>query len=243
MGMTASGIAGHVVVITGATGGLGRVAARAFAERGASLALLSSDQAKLDALARDLGLPAERCLAHAADLREPAAAMGAARAVAERFGGADVLLHLVGGWVGGKPLVATDPGDLKAMLDQHVWSTFGVLQAFVPQLTARGSGRVVVVSAPVATTPQPNVGAYAAAKAAEEALILTLAGEAGKQGVTANIIQVSAIDVEHKRETAPSASNASATTPEEITAALLYLCSDEGGAANGVRLSLAGRRA
>lgn len=236
------GIAGQVVVITGATGGLGRVAARAFAERGASLALLSSDQAKLDALARDLGLPAERYLTLAVDLRTPEAAQRAAQTVAERFGRADVVLHLVGGWVGGKGLMATDPADLRAMLDQHVWTTFHVLQAFVPQLVASGRGRVIVVSSPVATAPRSGGGVYAAAKAAEEALILTLAQEVGKRGATANIIQVSAIDVEHRRETTPSAGNASAATPEEITAAMLYLCSDDGGAANGIRLSLAGPR-
>ena len=58
---------GRVAVITGATGGLGRVVARTLAENGASLALLSSDQSKLDAVAQDL--PDERVLTHAADLR------------------------------------------------------------------------------------------------------------------------------------------------------------------------------
>jgi NAD(P)-dependent dehydrogenase (short-subunit alcohol dehydrogenase family) len=232
-------LAGRVAVITGATGGLGCVAARAFAERGAALALVSSNQARLDALARELGLPDERRLAHAADLRDPTAAQAAAQAVSDRFGHAHILLHLVGGWVGGKALTGTDPSDLKAMLDQHVWTTFHLLQAFTPQLAAAGWGRVVVVSSPVATRPPAKSGAYAAAKAAEEAIILTLAQETRDQGVTANIIQVRAIDVEHKRDREPSPSNASWTTPEEITAAMLYLCSDEARMVNGTRLSLA----
>jgi NAD(P)-dependent dehydrogenase (short-subunit alcohol dehydrogenase family) len=69
------------------------------------------------------------------------------------------------------------------------------------------------------------MGVYAAAKAAEEALILTLAREGGDTGVTANILQVRAIDVQHKRDSEPTPANALWTTPEEIAAAMLYLCS------------------
>lgn len=234
-------LAGRRVVITGATGSLGRVAASAFAEHGASLALLSSDQAKLDALVAALALPTERCLTYAANLRAPASAQGAAQTVATRFGGADCLLHLVGGWVGGKDIVETDPADLAAMLDQHVWTTFNILQAFVPLLAASGNGRVVVVSSPVVTHPQRKSGAYAAAKAAQEQLILTLAQEVSAKGITANVVQVSAIDATHQREQAPTSTNATWATPEEITATLLYLCSDAGAALTGARLSLAGR--
>jgi hypothetical protein len=53
-------------------------------------------------------------------------------------------------------------------------------------------------------------------------------------------LQVRAIDVEHKRDSEPSAANASWTTPEEIAAAMLYLCSEEAAPVSGERLSLAG---
>jgi NAD(P)-dependent dehydrogenase (short-subunit alcohol dehydrogenase family) len=231
---------GRVALITGATGGLGRVVVRSFAEQGAALALLSSDPAKLSALAGDVNLPAERLLTHAADLRDPVAVQAAARAVNEKFGRAHILLHLVGGWAGGKELIATETGDLAAMLDQHVWTTWHLLRAFIPLLTANGWGRFIVVSSPVAVRPPAKMGAYAAAKAAEEALTLTLAQEARDKGVTANILHVRTIDVEHKREKEPSASNASWTTPEEVTAAILYLCSPGAGVVNGSRLSLTG---
>jgi len=58
--------------------------------------------------------------------------------------------------------------------------------------------------------------------------------------VTANILRVRSIDVEHKREHEPSPKNASWTTPEEIAAALLYLCSDEANRVNGARIPLYG---
>ncbi|MBN1452182.1 MAG: SDR family NAD(P)-dependent oxidoreductase, partial [Anaerolineales bacterium] len=92
----------RVAVITGSTGGLGRVVARAFAGQGASLALLSTDRKKLDAQARDLNLPADRILTHAVDLLDPNAVRDAAEAVSTKFGRVDALIHLVGGWTGGK---------------------------------------------------------------------------------------------------------------------------------------------
>jgi 3-oxoacyl-[acyl-carrier protein] reductase len=233
-------VAGRVTIITGATGGLGRVVARTFAAEGATLALVSSDQARLDALAGELSLPAERCLTRAANLRDADQAAAAGRAIAARFGQAQILLHLVGGWLGGQALTATPASDLAAMLDQHVWSTFAAVQAFVPLLTASGWGRVVVVSSPVAATPKATLGAYAVAKAAEEAMILTLAREVEKFGVTANVLRVSAIDAQHEHERAPSWVKRDTTTPEEIAAAMLYLCSPEAGMVNGARISLAG---
>jgi len=63
--------------------------------------------------------------------------------------------------------------------------------------------------------------------------MLTLAEELKHTGVTANILRVRSIDVEHKREREPSPKNASWTTPEEISAALLYLCSEEANRVNG----------
>ena len=218
---------GRVAVITGATGTLGRVVAREFARQGASLALLSSNQTNLDALLAELELPDERRLAHAADLRTGDAARTAADQIAQRFGAIHLLAHLVGGWIGGQELTATSARDLESMLEQHVWTTFHLLKAFVPHITSSGWGRVFVVSSPVAAQPTAKAGPYAVAKAAEEALMLLLAQEVRGSGVTANIIQVRAIDAQHTR-------------PEEIAATMLFLCSAEGGRLNGARLPLVG---
>ena len=217
------------VVITGATGGLGSRTAHAFAAAGYSLVLLAHDQARLDALSRELNLSADRLYAPAIDLRDAAAVRAAAEAVAAKFGGAHALIHLVGGWVGGKTLVEGDPKDLDFMLGQHVWTTFHLFQAFSPQLVEHGWGRVIVVSASTVPNPPGKTGIYTAAKAAQENLVQTLAAELKDKGVTANIIQVRAIDVEEK---------GTGTTPDEIVAAMLYLCSDEAAKINGARIPL-----
>jgi NAD(P)-dependent dehydrogenase (short-subunit alcohol dehydrogenase family) len=218
-----------VVVITGATGATGKTAARAFAARGDSLVLISRSQEHLDVLAHELALPPDRILTQVVDLTNVPALRSAAEAASVKFGGIHILLHLVGGWTGGKTLVETAPDDFNAMLDQHVHTTFNLFQAFVPHLVESGWGRVLTVSAPVASKPAAKRGAYGAAKAAQEALFLTLAEELKGTGVTANVIVVNAIDVMRV---------GAGATPEEITAAMLRLCSDEAAQTNGTRLPL-----
>ena len=217
------------MLITGATGALGSRAAHAFAGRGHALVLLDHNQDKLDVLTRDLDLPAERFFASAIDLRDRNALHSTAEAVAVKFGGVHALIHLIGGWVGGKTLLEASAEDLEFMLSQHVWTTFHLFQAFTPQLSKNGWGRVMIVSASSVPNPPGKTGIYTAAKAAQENLVLTLAAELKDKGVTANIIQVRAIDVEKKGK---------GTTPDEIVAAMFYLFSDEAGKLNGARIPL-----
>jgi NAD(P)-dependent dehydrogenase (short-subunit alcohol dehydrogenase family) len=217
------------ILITGATGGLGKKAAQAFAAQGHSLVLLDHNQDRLDALTRDLDLPAERLLASVIDLRDGEAVRATAEAVAAKFGGVHALLHLVGGWVGGKTLVEGEAKDLDFMLTQHIWTTFHLFQAFAPQMAKHGWGRVMTVSPSTVSDPPAKRGPYTAAKAAQENLVLTLAAELREQGVTANIIQVRAIDVQNTGK---------GTTPDEIVAAMLYLFSEEAAKVNGARIPL-----
>lgn len=225
-------------VITGATGALGSHLARALAGQGANLALIGRDQAKLNRLVDSLALPETRVVACAADLRDRQAAAQAARQILEQFGTIDIVLHLVGGWTGGKPLVELPETDLEDMVGQHIWTTFHVIQAFVPSMVEKAWGRLVIVSSPSAVQPPAKSGAYASAKAGQEALMLTLARELQGTGVTANILQVRTIDVERKKIEQPSRENMSWTTPEEIQAAVYYLLSPEGAAVNGTRIPL-----
>ena len=199
------------------------------AERGASLVLIGTDQSKLDTLARDLNLPAARFLTLTADLRNADAVHSAAEAVTAEFGRVDGLIHLVGGWVGGKTIAETPVNDFESMLGQHAWTTFYLFKEFGPLLAKNKWGRVIVVSAPTATNPQGKTSAYTAAKAAQENLVLNLAAELKESNVTANIIQVKSIDVK---------SDGKGTTPDEIVASMIYLCSDEASQINGARIPL-----
>lgn len=230
----------RVVVITGATGVLGRVVAQAFARQGARLVLASTDLQRLQQVTAELNLPPEHTLLHAANFRDPHAAQALAQAAYEWFGRIDMLLHLVGGWVGGKTIVEVETSDAEHMLQQHLWTTWHLAQAFAPRLTANNWGRIIVISSPSATQPPTKGAPYAIAKAAQETLILALAQELRGTGVTANILQVQAIDTRHERDRERSPQHASGTTPEEITAAVLYLCSEQAQTVSGVRIPLYG---
>ncbi len=234
-------IENRVAVITGATGGLGRVVTHSLAERGLRLALFGRSAERLEQLADELHLPEDRRLIRAVDLTDPAAAQAAADAVIERFGRAEILLHLVGGWAGGEPVTEVAPAVVASMLQQHLWTTLYVAQAFVPHLVANRWGRVIVISSPNASRPPASGAPYTIGKAAQEALMLTLAQEMKDTGVTANMLLVRAIDVQHKRDQEPTAKNAAWTTPEEIASMILYLCSDEARMVNGARIPLYGR--
>jgi len=219
----------RTIVITGATGALGTLTAKTFAAQGHALALLDNDQNKLDILTHDLNLPDERLFTSIIDLRNGQAVQDSAEAASKKFGSVHALIHLVGGWVGGKTLPETSAEDLDAMLGQHVWTTFNLFQAFAPQLAASGWGRVITISPSTVLNPPAKRGVYNATKAAQENLVLTLAAELKENGVTANIIQVRAIDVENK---------GTGTTPAEIVAAMQYLFSDEAGKITGARIPL-----
>jgi NAD(P)-dependent dehydrogenase (short-subunit alcohol dehydrogenase family) len=231
----------RVVLITGATGGLGRVAAATFATAGAKVGLVGTDRERLDELAADLHLAAGSWAAAEADLRDARAAAGAVADIAQRFGRIDVVLHVVGGWSGGTKIAELDPAEMEAMLDQHVWTTLHVAKAVVPGMVERGWGRFIAISSTVALEGSSGMAAYAVAKAGEEALLRTLAREVGGTGVTANVLVVRKIDTEHERDAAPNPQNATWATPEELAAVMVFLCTDEASVVNGARIPLTGR--
>ena len=191
--------------------------------------MLGTNRNKLDSLTRDLDLPEERLLTSLVDLRDGEAVHSTAETVSVKFGAVHALIHLIGGWVGGKTLHETSDDDLTSMLGQHVWTTFNLFRSFLPKLTASGWGRVITVSPSTISNPPAKRGVYTASKAAQESLVLTLAAELKDSGVTANIIQVRAIDVENK---------GTGAAPDDIVAAMLYLFSDEAGKVNGARIPL-----
>ena len=219
------------IVITGATGVLGNLTAKTFAKRGHNLVLLGKDQSKLDVLARDLNLPAERLYIQAIDLLNGKAVHASAEAVHSKFDSVHSLIHLVGGWTGGRTIPESSEDDFKSMLDQHVWTTFHLLRSFTPHIAKSKWGRIMIVSKPETIRPSAKTALYTAAKSAQESLVLTLAEEYKESGLTANIIHVKSIDTNNVGK---------GTSPVEIVSTMEYLFSDEAGKVNGARIPLYG---
>ena len=219
----------RTIVITGATGALGSLAAKTFAGMGHNLALLDIDKNKLDSLIRELNLPTERLYAASVNLLDRQAVQNSAEAVVSKFGSVHALFHLVGGWTGGKAFSETSDDELESMLNQHIRTTFNLFKAFEVPLSKNGWGRVITISPSTVANPPAKRGVYLAAKSAQETMMLSLAAELKEANVTANIIQVHAIDIDNK---------GTGTTPAEIVSTMQYLFSDQAGKVNGARIPL-----
>ena len=230
----------RIAVITGATGSLGSTVTRQLAAQGASLALLDIDPGKLVTLAKSLSMPDSRLLPQTVNLLDPTETKSAAETILARFGKIDILLHLVGGWTGGKTLLEAPADDLTFMLKQHVWTSFNVIRAFVPYLVKNSWGRIIMITSPYAAWPNAKGGPYAVGKAGQEALMLTLSQELKGTGVTANLLQAKTIDAKREKVSFPSPNNASWTTPEELTEGIFYLLSEQAGTVNGAKLPMFG---
>jgi NAD(P)-dependent dehydrogenase (short-subunit alcohol dehydrogenase family) len=228
---------GRVVAIAGAGGGLGPTVSELLARDGASLALAERHPDGAKACASHLDLGEDRCLTSAVDLLDADAARGWADGTAERFGGVDALVHLVGGWRGGKPIAEAPVEDDEFLHGLLVRTVQTASRAFLPHLAAR-AGRFVIVSSLQAQQPTRTNAAYASAKAAAEAWTLALADELAQHGGTANIIVVNAIVTPQMRADNPHKSYANFTDAHHIAEAIRFLLGDAASAMNGQRLSL-----
>jgi NAD(P)-dependent dehydrogenase (short-subunit alcohol dehydrogenase family) len=233
-----SHLEGRVIAIAGAGGGLGPLVAGRLAEHGATLAATDRDQKRLDALAADLGLPEDRWDGRVVDLLDGDAARAWADDLAGRFGRVDGLLHLVGGWKGGRPLPEAPLSDYEWLHDLLVRTVQHTSRAFHSHLTATEHGRFALVSSAQAQRPEGTNAAYAAAKAAAEAWTLALADSFAGTAATANIVVVNAILTPQMREENPDKEFPTFTPAEDIADALAFVCLDSGRKMNGQRLSL-----
>ena len=233
-----SDLDGRVYAIAGVGGGLGPVVAERLAAAGATVAGANRDQASVDEVGAALGLPAERWDGRAVDLLDEGAARSWCAALLERFGRGDGLLHLVGGWRGGRPLHEAPLEDWELLHELLIRTVQHTTRAFHDALLASGRGRFVLVSARQAQKPSNSNAAYAAAKAAAEAWTLALADGFSGSGATANVVVVDAILTPAMREREPDGDYSSFTPAEHVAGAIAFLCSDDAGETNGQRLAL-----
>jgi len=135
-------IAGKVMIVTGASSGIGRAAARRFAAEGAKLVLVARSAEKLEALAKELGGEA---IAIPADLTKAADVEAMVAKAEAHFGRIDILFANAGSYVTGD--VATgDPDEWDRVIGVNVNGVFRTVRAVLPGMIARRSGDIVVTS-------------------------------------------------------------------------------------------------
>jgi NAD(P)-dependent dehydrogenase (short-subunit alcohol dehydrogenase family) len=220
-----------VVLITGATGGLGIVVTAAFQKAGARVAAV--DRAPK-------GDTGERFLSFAADLSTLDGARGTVEKVAAQWGRVDVLAHLIGGFAGGQSIADTDDAMFDRMINLNLRTAFYMFRAAVPRMRAQGSGRLLAIGSRAAVEPSPASGIYAASKAALVSLVRTLAAENANRGITANVILPETMDTPANRKSMPTANFSQWVLPAQVASLLVYLAGDDAQAVNGAAIPIYG---
>ena len=167
------GFRDRVVVVTGASSGIGRATALAFAAAGARLGLVARRQALLDDVA---ALADAECLAVPADVTDPAAVASAFAAIHARFGRVDVVVNNAGILIPSRVL-DIDPADLEAMLRVNLFGALSVMQASLRIMRAQQSGSIVNVGSLASRRGMPDLGGYCATKFALVGLTESLRSE------------------------------------------------------------------
>ncbi|MGB8645382.1 MAG: SDR family oxidoreductase [Anaerolineae bacterium] len=229
----------RVVLITGASRGLGRALALAFARQGAQL-ILNSRPASAPALAETqaqaarLGAPV---VAVAADVSDRA---DVERLVAEglaRFGRVDVLINNASA-LGPTPMpYLTDYPieDFEQVLRTNVEAPFLLTRALIGQMLARNRGAIINVSSDAGVVGYPGWGAYGVSKAALDHLTRTWAAELAGTQVCINSVDPGSMDTEMHRAAEPGEDPAQWARPEQVTEVFIYLASEKAAGISGQR--------
>lgn len=183
----------HVVFITGASSGIGAAAARRFAKDGARLVLAARRTDRLEALARELAVPAHVVTL---DVRDRAAVEAAVGALPEAFAPVTVLVNSAGGALGLEPAPSADLDDWDAMVDANCKGLMYVTRALLPGMVARDRGHIINLGSVAGTYPYPGGNVYGATKAFVEQLSLNLRADLAGKRVRVTNIEPGAVETE-----------------------------------------------
>ena len=223
---------GKVVVVTGASGALGKVVAQAALARGARVGGVDYAPSQTPAAANRIELGD-------IDLSDAAQAKKAIDAVASHFGRLDALINIAGGFAF-EAVAEGDPKTWQRMYALNVLTALNASRAALSHLAASSSGRIVNVGAMGALQAGAGMGAYAASKAGVHRLTEALAAE-WKGKIAVNAVLPSIIDTPANRASMPKADFGKWVTPQELANVILFLASDAASPITGALLPVSGR--
>jgi NAD(P)-dependent dehydrogenase (short-subunit alcohol dehydrogenase family) len=173
---------GRVVLITGASRGLGLVLAREFAREGAHLALCARDDAELHRARADVQRHGAAVFARSADVTQPGELRTLILEVEQALGPVDVLVNNAGVIQVG-PLETMTLEDYEQALDTHFWGPLYAIWEVLPGMRRRGRGRIVNISSIGGEVVMPHLAPYCASKFALVGLSRGLRYELAKAGI------------------------------------------------------------
>ncbi len=227
------------VVITGAAGALGRAVASRFAGEGCRLALLDHKLQHLQSVFAhpdaDGGM-----LLREADVTSEAAMAAVGAEILDIFGAVDVVVHVAGGFEMGEATHAISRASWMRMMDLNAWSFIAVTRPFIPAMQARGSGKVIAVTARSASAGGASMGAYIASKSALQRLVESLSREVRGAGINVNSIAPSVLDTPANRRDMPDADPARWVSTGSAARMVSMLASDAAESVHGQHLVLDG---
>ena len=234
---------GKAVLVTGATGGLGRAVVKRFLEAGAQIAAVYRDEAKFREIADEAAQASGSLAGFKADVTSETDVRALVEAVVARYGRIDALLNLVGGYRGGPDIAGTSLDDWDFLLRTNLLSAFLCARAVIPVMAKAGRGRIVSVAARPAVEAKGRArsGAYAVSKAGVVTLTEVIAEETRRSGITANCIVPGTIDTPLNRAQISGGDVSRWVDPDDVATVLLFLVSDAASVTSGAAIPVYGR--
>lgn len=160
-----------VVLITGASSGVGAAVARRFAKGGYTLAICARRTDRLEELAGELRQEGAEVITGAVDLRSAESSAAFVRQTIERFGKIDVLANCAGMALGRETADQGDPEDWAAMIETNYSGPVRMMREALPSMKEKGAGHIITIGALAALSPHPGSAIYASAKEAIRAFM------------------------------------------------------------------------
>jgi short-subunit dehydrogenase len=185
--------AGKVVVVTGASSGIGSAVARGFAREGASVALVARSAGPLEWVAGEIRGAGGVARAYPANVRDHAACRALLASVAEAFGGIDILVNNAG--ANHRGLVEDqDPADLENIIAVNLTAPIVLTRLVLPHLRRRESGAIVNVASIAGQIPVAHEATYSASKSGLRAFTFALREELEGSGITVSAVSPGPVD-------------------------------------------------
>ncbi|MCH8467941.1 MAG: SDR family oxidoreductase [Roseinatronobacter sp.] len=240
MGFDRGSLAGKVVLITGASRGIGLEAARAFIHAGAKVGIAARNLPALQVLADETG-----ALPIACDVADYAAVEAAVAQMQAHFGRLDVLINNAGVIEPIAPLAQLDAAEFSRAIDINLKGVLHGLRAALPVMQAQGAGTIITVGSGAAHNPLEGWGAYCSSKAGAWMLTRVADIEARGRGVRVMSLSPGTVATDMQRTLKDSGINAVSQRdlgahipPQWPAQALLWMCTPAADAYIGREVSL-----